>query len=99
MERLRIPDFYNFGNAVSPSPASTPSRVSFDVRWAGGGGRSHIRDETYGFVGDFVTGEATISFTARNDGSKLVFRSDPDGQDTTDRPAAVGRERNGVFFR
>ena len=101
-DKLKIPDFHDFANAVSslppgPPPESTPSRVSFDVRWAGGGERTRLHDATYGFEGDFVTGEATISFTARNDGSDTVFRSDP-GDQSTVGPPGVGRERNGVFF-
>ena len=85
-------------------PPPVPAHVSFDVRWAGHGERKRIRDETFGFVGHFATGEATISFTASNDGSGVVYTSDPAGQHNP-TPAeggagspAVGHERNGVFF-
>jgi hypothetical protein len=67
------------------------------VRWQGGGDRTTIRDADYGYRGEFVTGPATIRFAARNDGTDIVFRSDPDGQSTVG-PPGVGRERNGVFF-
>ena len=99
---LRVGDYGDFGNAVSslppgPPPENKPSVVSFDVLWHGGGDRSSIRDADYTFMGDFVTGEATIAFRASNIGSDVEFRSDPDGQSTVG-PPGVGRERNGVFF-
>ncbi len=79
--------------------------MSFDVRWSGHGDRQKIRDETFGFTGDYVTSATTISFKVSNDGSGVVYRSDPGGQynPTVDQGGAgtpaVGRERNGVFFR
>jgi hypothetical protein len=96
LERLAVPDFHDFFNAVSPSPTTVPGEVAFDVRWSGGGDRSHLRDATFGFVGDYVQGNATISFTAHDVGSGVVYRSVPDGQKTVS--AGVGHERNGVFF-
>jgi hypothetical protein len=99
---LRVGDFGDFSNAVSsqppgPPPHSTPSRVSFEVLWHGGGEASTIRDPDYGFQGQFVTGAATISFRAQNENSHTEFRSDPDDQSTAG-PPGVGREQNGVFF-
>ena len=78
------------------SNGTGPSTVSFDCKWAGGGTRHRLHDETYGFEGDFVDGPATIDFTAQQDGSSVIYRSDPGGQITVS--AAVGHERNGVFF-
>ena len=99
---LAISDYHDFGNAVSslppgPAPPSTPSVVSFDVVWHGGGDTTSIRDDDYRFAGAFTTGEATIAFRARNLGSSVEYRSDPNGQSTAG-PPGVGRERNGVFF-
>jgi hypothetical protein len=102
---IAVTDFHDFFNAVSGGgPTPLPSRVSFDVRWAGHGDRGKIRDETFGFVGEYVTGPATISFTASDDELGVLYRSDPGGQ-YNPTPAqggagspAVGRERNGVFF-
>ena len=65
--------------------------------WHGGGDSSAIRNTTYGFEGEYTTGEATITFRARNLGSNVVYYSDPNGQ-TTVGPPGVGREQNGVFF-
>ncbi len=79
--------------------------MSFDVRWAGNGERQRIRDEEFGFAGEYVTSPTTISFTASNDRAGVIYRSDHRGQynPTVDEGGAgtpaVGRERNGVFFR
>ncbi len=54
-----------------------------------------IDDDVFDFSGRFVVSDATISFTARQAGSHVVYRSNPDGQISFD--AGVGRERNGVF--
>jgi hypothetical protein len=40
--------------------------------------------------------DARITFTAWNDGTGVVYTSNPDGQ--TSDGAGVGHERNGVFF-
>lgn len=82
--------------AKHPNPAPKPSRVSFDVRWHGGSDRQQLRDEKFGFMGEFVDGPATIRFTAKNDGSNVVYRSDAAGQKAL--YAGAGTERNGVFF-
>jgi hypothetical protein len=103
---LAVSDFGNFFNAISPdpNPPPIPSHVSFHVRWSGHGQRKRIRDETFGFEGHYVTGAATISFTAADDGAGLIYSSDPAGQynPPVDQggagPPAVGHERNGVFF-
>ena len=74
------------------------------MRWPGNGDRQKIRDETFGFTGHYVTSATTISFTASNDGSDVIYTSDPEGQynPTVDEGGAgspaVGHERNGVFF-
>lgn len=93
---MAIPDFHDFINAISTAPPTVPSHVSFDVRWAGGGDRSAIRDDTYGYEGVFITGNATIDFVASNDGG-LTYRSDHNVQTNVGSPG-VGRERNGAFF-
>ena len=67
------------------------------MRWAGHGDSVDLRDPTFGFAGHYVTGPATINFTASNDDSDVVYTSDPLGQ-SNPAPPAVGIERNGVFF-
>ncbi len=49
-----------------------------------------------GFVGEFVAGDASITFTCQDDDSPVVYTSVPEGQSTVS--AGVGHERNGVFF-
>jgi hypothetical protein len=105
-ERVRVPDYHDFFSAVlGGGPAPVPSHVSFDLRWPGNGDRKRIRDETFGFTGHYVTSATTINFTASNDHSGVIYRSDPKGQynPTPDQGGpgspAVGLERNGVFFR
>jgi hypothetical protein len=98
MQNLAVPDFHDFFNAISPFPGSRPAHVSFDVRWAGGGDSTEIRDETFGFEGDYVAGDASVRFIAYDDDRRAVlYTSDPGGQNTIS--AGVGLERNGVFFR
>jgi hypothetical protein len=95
---LKIPDFHDVFNSFGIVPQPTiPSRVSFEVRWAGHGEAADLRDPTYGFSGHYVNGPATIDFTASNDGSGVVYRSDATGQSSPGSPA-VGTEQNGVFF-
>jgi hypothetical protein len=107
-DRVPVRDYHDGLNALGLSPTPippVPSHVSFDVRWPGRGDRQRIRDETFGFTGDYVTSATTIGFTASNDRSGVIYRSDHQGQynPTVDQGGAgspaVGRERNGVFFR
>jgi hypothetical protein len=102
---VAVTDYHDFFNAVFGGDRTPlPSHVSFDVRWPGHGDRQKIRDETFGFTGQYVTSATTISFTASNDGSGVIYSSDPNGQynPTVDQGGAgspaVGHERNGVFF-
>ena len=102
---LAVTDYHDIVNAIfGGGPAPVPAHVSFDVRWSGDGHRQRIRDATFGFVGQYVAGPATISFTAQDDAGNVLFSSDPEGQynPTPDQGGAgspaVGHERNGVFF-
>lgn len=103
VEALKIGDYHDFFSAISGG-TPTPSRVSFDVVWSGGGSPVHFRDETFTFEGDYVPGLATISFVASTDSSGVTYRSDPEGQynPTLEQfgagDPAVGTERNGTFF-
>ncbi len=99
VQALKIEDYHDILNSIGlvPPTPPLPSRVSFDVRWAGHGDPVDLHDPTFGFMGHYVTGPASISFTASNDGSPVVYRSDPTGQTNVGLPA-VGTEQNGVFF-
>jgi hypothetical protein len=92
-----IPDYGNFFNAIARHPKGVkPSKVSFVVRWHGNDDPQQIRDEKFGFGGTFISGGASISFTAKNDASPVVYQSEPGGQKVL--YAGTGTERNGVFF-
>jgi hypothetical protein len=96
-DRLAVPDFHDFFNAISPSPTSRPGHASFDARWDGSGAKSKVRDATFGFAGKFVAGNSTITFTVWDDDAPdLRYTSVADGQTTVS--AGAGKERNGVFF-
>ena len=106
-KNILVRDFHDFFNAVGLSkggPKPLPGRVSFEVRWSGNGHRRKIHDKTFGFSGNYVTGDATISFTASDVGKNVVYKSDPGGQyHPTPKQGgaglpAVGHERNGMFF-
>ena len=97
-ESMAIDDYHDFFNSLAetPDPAPRPSHVSFDVRWHGGGARQVVNDTTFGFGGLVVAGDATITFSCKNDDSPVVYTSVAAGQSTVS--AGVGHERNGVFF-
>ena len=97
-QSVKVTDFHDFFNAVlGGGPTPLPSRVSYDVRWSGGGGRRPIRDARFGFVGEFVPGPASITFEAMDEHGTVIYRSDAAAQ-SNPGPPAVGTERNGVFF-
>lgn len=97
-DNIPMPDFHDFFNAVSPNAQSVPGHVSFEVTWAGGGARTKVRDDTFDFGGEFVTGPATIAFTVSDDGAGVVYTADPAGQSNGQLQPGVGHERNGAFF-
>jgi hypothetical protein len=99
-QSVKVTDYHDIVNAIfGGGPAPVPSRVSFDVRWAGGGATTPVRDATFGFVGAYVTGPATVSFTAFNEHGDVMYTSDPDlTKQSNPGPPGVGTERNGVFF-
>jgi hypothetical protein len=103
VEALKIGDYHDFFNAVGGG-TPIPSRVSFDVLWAGGGTPVDLRDETFAFEGRLVPGPARISFIAADDRSGVTYRSVAEGQynPTLEQGGAgdpaVGTERNGRYF-
>jgi hypothetical protein len=54
--------------------------VSFEVTWPGHGALSEVDDDVFDFSGRFVVSDATVAFTARNDGADVTYRSNPGGQ-------------------
>lgn len=96
--RLRnyaIPDFHNFENSLASGP-SVPAHVSFDIEWIGPTKPFRIDRPSQQFRGDFRAGTVTAAWSSVQDG--FSFRSAPPSN-TTSVFAAVGHERNGVFYK
>lgn len=87
----------DFGDIVNDllHGAAVPATVSFEVRWERSGDHFRLRDAANGFVGEFVEATASIEWSAQE--ATFSFVSDP-ASASTSVFAAVGNERNGVFF-
>jgi hypothetical protein len=83
-----IPDALNGGSSV-------PAVVSFHILWSGVKQRSHLHDNQKKFDAKLIMDTATMDWSAHTKDFK--FESDPANTSTTIF-AAIGRERNGVFF-
>jgi hypothetical protein len=95
---LAIKDFWNIPNAVGLTPTQRPpadATVSYNVRWSGVTNRITLLDEKERFTADLIENAATIDWSARQEG--FSFTSDP-AATSHSAYAAIGRERNGVFF-
>ena len=96
--RLRdhaIPDFHNFENSLLSGP-SVPAHVTFDIEWHGPTKPFRVDKPDQQFRGDFRQGRVTAEWSSRQDG--FAFQSAPASR-TTSVFAAVGHERNGIFYR
>jgi hypothetical protein len=83
-----------------PLPDTIPApplqaTVSMDVEWQGKTAEVQVRDLVNGFAGSYSECAATVQWSAQEPGFSFV--SDPSGTSKTTF-AALGRERNGVFF-
>jgi hypothetical protein len=94
VNHVEIEDYHDIANALKDGP-SVPANVSFHMRWSGVQKRVHLHDVQKKFDADLILDTATIGWSAREKGFKFV--SDPANTSTTVF-AAIGRERNGVFF-
>ena len=93
-----ITDYFDIPNALFQfeDPVSEDATCSFDVRWSGPvTERYHLTDRDVGFTGQFVLSQATMTWSARNEGG---FSFVSDSSPTTSAFAQLGRMRNGVFF-
>src|SRR5713226_8813784 len=90
----QVADYHNIVNALKGGP-SVPSTVSFHINWFGVQERIHLRDEKQRFVAKYIDGKATIAWSAAR--KDFTFVSDP-AHTSTSLFAAIGTERNGVFF-
>jgi hypothetical protein len=89
-------DFHTIANSIMGGP-SDPAVVSFEMVWAGHG-RSVVQTDGLTFSFDSVISTATVEWSARNEATGMRFQSDPASSSESEF-AAVGHEKNGVFFR
>ena len=91
---VEIRDFFNFPNFLNGGP-SVPADVSFHVRWSGVNQRTHLHDNQKKFDAQLIVDTATMAWSAHR--KDFTFESDP-AHTSFSLFAAIGRERNGVFF-
>ncbi len=94
LEDVDVADFHNLPNALSGGP-SVPANVSFHILWSGVKQRVHLHDNQKKFDAQLIVDTATMGWSAHTKDFK--FESDLANTSTTVF-AAIGRERNGVFF-
>lgn len=87
-------DHVNVETALAGQPG-LPATASFDMTWHATGKPFDSRDTTQHFVGVYRLAESRIEWSAI--GSDFAFQSDPKSTSTTVY-AAIGRERNGIFY-
>jgi len=85
INHLEIEDYHDIANALMDGP-SVPAHVSFHM---------HLHDEQKKFDAHLIVDTATIGWSARRKDFRFV--SNPANTSTTVF-AAIGSERNGVFF-
>jgi len=92
---LALRDSFNIPNALAQG-AFVPATVSVDLVWSGPVTRRvNVRDAANDFAGNFAENQATVSFSATEEG--FQFQSAP-ASTSTSVFAEVGHERNGTFF-
>jgi hypothetical protein len=95
LNRFPVREHGHVANALAGGP-SRPALAWFDIRWFSPQKRYVARDATNRFTWDFQTTKASAQWYAEEEG--FSFRSDP-ARTSHEVIAAVGRERNGVFFK
>ena len=91
---VEVRDFFSIPNFLTGGP-SVPANVSFHILWSGVKQRVHLHDNQKQFDAQLIVNTATMAWSARTQDFK--FKSDPANTSTTIF-AAIGHERNGVFF-
>jgi hypothetical protein len=95
VEDLAVSDWFSLPNGFRQGK-HVPATVTFDVRWDTPLEQVRIRDPQVGFRAEHVENQATIEWSAEQEGFRFV--SDP-AETSSSTDSKVGRERNGVFFR
>jgi hypothetical protein len=92
LSHTKIDDYGNVVRALTTDSEIASGSIDVELRWHGGTGPTLIRDTTNHFTGRYVTGSATLQWSAKEPG--FEFTSDPGVAEF----ARIGQERNGVFF-
>jgi hypothetical protein len=102
-----VPDAFHYDNSLllsllptdPPLPdaiPAVPATISFEVTWAGGGERARYSSDVDRFETNLMENTATVTWSSHQADFSFVSDAAPETQTTL--YAAVGRERNGVFF-
>lgn len=94
LSNAEVSDFFSIPNALMHGK-SLPADASFRMHWQGVKSRVHLHDPVNHFDAMLIEDSATIQWSAREE--DFLFVSDPEETSTTVF-AAIGQERNGVFF-
>ena len=94
LSKAEVRDFFSIPNAFMHGK-SIPADVSFRMHWHGVKSRVHLHDTVNHFDASLIEDSATIQWSARE--HDFQFVSDLEETSTTVF-AAIGQERNGVFF-
>ena len=92
LSHAKIDDYGTVVRALTTDSEIASASIDVELRWHGGTGPTAIRDTTNHFTGQYVTGSATLRWSAKEPG--FEFSSDPGEAEF----ARIGRERNGSFF-
>ena len=90
---LSVTDYFTIANSLSDGAllGSVPAKVSFEVRWSGGGTAKQIGDGV-NFAAEVIEDTATIHWRGEEKGFRFESRT------STSHFAEIGTERNGVFL-
>jgi hypothetical protein len=92
LSHAKIDDYGTVVNALTTDNDIAHATIDVELNWSGGAGPTLIRDSTNHFTGEYVTGAASLRWSAKEPGFEFV-------SDTGDAEfARIGHERNGVFF-
>ena len=92
---LGLPGDMGFSYPAIPPVSPVRATVSFDLEWSSPIATAQVRNPTQGFEGTFLSTQATINWSAEQDG--FLFQSEaPDP--ARNLISVLGIEQNGAFF-
>ena len=92
LSHTKIDDYGNVVRALTTDSEIASASIDVELRWHGGTEPIAISDATNHFKGKYVTGSATLQWSAKEPG--FEFSSDPGAAVF----ARIGSEQNGSFF-